>query len=44
MLLLPARIHATDEAVRASAKSVVKKLPLSKGFFSRSMNDIRART
>lgn len=30
VLLLAARIHRTDEAVRASAKSVVKKLPRSK--------------
>lgn len=30
VMLLAARIHATDEAVRASAKSVVKKLPRSK--------------
>lgn len=30
VLLLTARIHGTDEAVRASAKSVVKKLPRSK--------------
>ncbi len=30
ILLLAARIHGTDEAVRASAKSVVKKLPRSK--------------
>lgn len=30
VLLLAARIHGTDEAVRASAKSVVKKLPRSK--------------
>ncbi len=29
VLLLAARIHGTDEAVRASAKSVVKKLPRS---------------
>ncbi|XXP21635.1 MAG: hypothetical protein ACNJA3_12410 [Pseudomonas rhizophila] len=44
VLLLAARIHGTDEAVKASAKSVVKKLRRSKGFFSRSMNDICART
>jgi hypothetical protein len=44
VLLLAARIHGTDEAVRASAKSVVKKLPRSKGFFSRLMNNICART
>lgn len=31
VLLLAARIHGTDEAVRASAKSVVKKLPRGKG-------------
>ena len=30
VLLLAARIHGTDEAVRASAKSVIKKLPRSK--------------
>lgn len=30
MLLLAARIHGTDEAVRASAKTVIKKLPRSK--------------
>ncbi|MGX1174380.1 DUF7740 domain-containing protein [Pseudomonas sp. R151218B TE3479] len=30
VLLLAARIHGTDEAVRASAKSVLKKLPRSK--------------
>jgi hypothetical protein len=30
VLLLAAHIHGTDEAVRASAKSVVKKLPRSK--------------
>jgi hypothetical protein len=30
VLLLAARIHGTDSAVRASAKSVVKKLPRSK--------------
>ncbi|WP_024618975.1 DUF7740 domain-containing protein [Pseudomonas kilonensis] len=30
VLLLAARIHGADEAVRASAKSVVKKLPRSK--------------
>ncbi|WP_057396062.1 hypothetical protein [Pseudomonas fluorescens] len=30
VLFLAARIHGTDEAVRASAKSVVKKLPRSK--------------
>lgn len=30
VLLLAARINGTDEAVRASAKSVVKKLPRSK--------------
>ena len=30
VLLLAARIHGTDEAVRISAKSVVKKLPRSK--------------
>lgn len=30
VLLLAARIHGTDEAVRASAKSVVKKLPRGK--------------
>lgn len=30
VLLLAARIHGTDEAVRASAKSVVKKLPRNK--------------
>ncbi|MFJ3366901.1 hypothetical protein [Pseudomonas sp. NPDC086251] len=30
VLLLAAQIHGTDEAVRASAKSVVKKLPRSK--------------
>ncbi|WP_138763856.1 DUF7740 domain-containing protein [Pseudomonas lactis] len=30
VLLLAARIHGTDEAVRASAKNVVKKLPRSK--------------
>jgi hypothetical protein len=30
VLLLAARIHGTDEAVRASAKSCVKKLPRSK--------------
>lgn len=30
VLLLAARIHGTDEAIRASAKSVVKKLPRSK--------------
>ena len=30
VLLLAARIHGTDDAVRASAKSVVKKLPRSK--------------
>lgn len=29
ILLLAARIHGTDEAIRASAKSVVKKLPRS---------------
>ncbi|BBP77352.1 hypothetical protein PHLH7_34560 [Pseudomonas sp. Ost2] len=27
ILLLAARIHGTDEAVRASAKSCVKRLP-----------------
>ena len=30
VLLLAARIHGTDEAIRASAKSVVKKLPRGK--------------
>ncbi|MCP1484626.1 hypothetical protein J3D48_000939 [Pseudomonas fluorescens] len=30
VLLLAARIHGTDEAVRSSAKSVVKKLPRGK--------------
>ncbi|NWC37490.1 hypothetical protein HX876_34640 [Pseudomonas gingeri] len=30
ILLLAARIHGTDEAVRASAKSCVKKLPRAK--------------
>ena len=30
VLLLAARIHGTDEGVRAAAKSVVKKLPRSK--------------
>jgi len=30
ILMLAARIHGMDEAVRASAKSVVKKLPRSK--------------
>ncbi|CRM33265.1 hypothetical protein [Pseudomonas sp. 25 R 14] len=30
VLLLAARIHGTDDAVRASARSVVKKLPRSK--------------
>ncbi|MFL1526236.1 hypothetical protein [Pseudomonas sp. O230] len=30
ILLLAARIHGTDEAIKASAKSVVKKLPRSK--------------
>ena len=30
VLLLDARIHGTDEAIRASAKSVVKKLPRGK--------------
>ncbi|MBD8708264.1 hypothetical protein IFT47_16665 [Pseudomonas sp. CFBP 13711] len=30
ILLLAARIHGTDEAVRASAKSCVKKLPRGK--------------
>ncbi|KPA87095.1 hypothetical protein PF66_06440 [Pseudomonas asplenii] len=30
ILLLAARIHGTDEAVRASAKNCVKKLPRSK--------------
>ncbi len=30
VLLLAARIHGTDEAVRASAKSCVKKLPRGK--------------
>ncbi|RJX77833.1 hypothetical protein [Pseudomonas sp. LS-2] len=30
ILLLAARIHGTDEGVRAAAKSVVKKLPRSK--------------
>ena len=30
VLLLTARIHGTDEAVRASAKSVVKKMPRGK--------------
>ncbi|THF34566.1 hypothetical protein E5170_09690 [Pseudomonas atacamensis] len=30
VLLLAARIHGTDEAVRASAKSVVKKMPRGK--------------
>lgn len=30
VLLLAARIHGTDKAVRTSAKSVVKKLPRSK--------------
>ena len=30
ILMLAARIHGTDEAVRASAKSVVKKLPRAK--------------
>jgi hypothetical protein len=29
-LLLAARIHGTDQAVRATAKKVVKKLPGSK--------------
>lgn len=29
-LLLAARIHGTDQAVRATAKRVVKKLPRSK--------------
>jgi len=36
ILLLAARIHGTDEAVRASAKSVVKKLPRSKRLVCRS--------
>ncbi|MDD1963767.1 hypothetical protein NPS29_00380 [Pseudomonas putida] len=30
VLLLAARIHGTDEGVRAVAKNVVKKLPRSK--------------
>jgi len=30
VLLLAARIHGTDDAVRASAKSVVKKMPRGK--------------
>ncbi|WLD65594.1 hypothetical protein [Pseudomonas sp. OVF7] len=30
ILLLAAHIHGTDEAIRASAKSVLKKLPRSK--------------
>lgn len=30
VLLLAAHIHGTDEAVRVSVKSVVKKLPRSK--------------
>jgi hypothetical protein len=30
VLALAARIHGTDEAVRASAKSVIKQLPRSK--------------
>lgn len=30
VLLLAAHIHGTDEAVRVSAKSVVKKLPRNK--------------
>ncbi|RRV10439.1 hypothetical protein EGJ27_02105 [Pseudomonas sp. v388] len=30
VLLLAARIHGTDEGVRAAAKSVVNKLPRSK--------------
>jgi site-specific DNA-cytosine methylase len=30
VLLLAAHIHGTDEAVRASAESVLKKLPRSK--------------
>lgn len=30
VLLLAARIHGTEQAVRTSAKSVVKKLPRSK--------------
>jgi hypothetical protein len=30
ILLLAARIHGTDQAVRTSAKSVVKKLPRGK--------------
>ncbi|WP_338524021.1 hypothetical protein NUH87_30730 [Pseudomonas batumici] len=30
ILLLAARIHGTDDAVRASAKSCVKKLPRGK--------------
>lgn len=30
VLFLAARIHGTDEAVRASAKSCVKKLPRAK--------------
>ena len=30
VLLLAARIHGTDEAVRAAAKSLVKKMPRSK--------------
>jgi site-specific DNA-cytosine methylase len=30
VLLLAARIHGTDDGVRAAAKSVVKKIPRSK--------------
>lgn len=30
VLLLAARIHGTDEGVRAAARSVVKRLPRSK--------------
>lgn len=32
ILLLAARIHGTDDAVRASAKSVVKKIPHSQRY------------
>ncbi|WKW30642.1 hypothetical protein KIH13_17185 [Pseudomonas viridiflava] len=32
VLLLAARIHGTDEAIRSSAKSVVKKLPRGKRY------------
>ena len=44
VLLLAARIHGTDEAVRASAKSVVKKLPRSKRDLIYKVIDSRSRS